>query len=159
VIEHWLDRIGCFCRLQTPSIAVKREAYEHAGGYCPQAKSAFDWEMWQRLAVHYPVWYEPRPLAFFRESSASESSYLIASGEQIADTRAVIEIAQTYLPRPMAETLARRAREHYALFALDHARRYLAAGDFDAARANIREGLKCSQSEQVKQKLIALLST
>ena len=122
MIEGWLDRIGVCCRLQTPSIVVRREAYERLGGYCPEAKSAFDWEMWQRLAVHYPVWYEPKPLAFFRQSSGSESVRVIASGQQIADSRAVIEIARTYLPSATVDALSRRAGENYALWAFVLAR-------------------------------------
>lgn len=157
-IEDWLSRIGCSCRLQTPSIVVRREAYERLGGYCPQAKSAFDWEMWQRLAVHYPVWYEPQPLAFFRESSGSESARLVASGEQIADTRAVIQIARSYLPSAAADTLSRRAAEQYALWAFELARRQLEAGNPGAAMANLQEGIRCSRSDEVTQRLFSLLS-
>jgi len=158
IIEGWLDRIGSSCRLQTPSIVVRREAYERLGGYCPQAKSAFDWEMWQRLAVNYPVWYESRPLAFYRRSRGSESARGVASGEQIADTRAVIEIARTYLPRAEADTLSQRAGEIYALRAFEFASQQLGAGNLSAAIANIGEGIRCSQSHETTRKLLALLS-
>jgi glycosyltransferase involved in cell wall biosynthesis len=158
ILDRWLERIGGCCRLQTPSIVVKRDAYERLGGYCPQAKSAFDWEMWQRLAVHYPVWYEPRPLAFFRLGKESESTRLKALGEQIADTRAVIEIARGYVPGGMAETLSRRAGDYYALFAFELARKEMEAGDLRAALLNLREGIQCGQSEEVVQQLISLLT-
>jgi glycosyltransferase involved in cell wall biosynthesis len=156
-IEDWLARIGGFCRLQTPSIAVRREAYERVGGYVPQARSAFDWEMWQRLAVHYPVWYEPKALAFFREGSQSESAHLIASGQQTADTRAVIDLARDYLPRAVADAVSRRAGEHYAVRALELAARQMEAGDLRAALANFREGIQCSQSTEVIQRLFSML--
>ncbi len=158
IIECWLDRIGCSCRLQTPSIVVRREAYERLGGYCPQARSALDWEMWQRIAVHYPVWYEPRPLAFFRRSAQSEGSRVKASGEQIAHTRAVIEIARSYLPAAKVEALSRRAGEHYALFAFELARQQLEAGNPAGAIANLREGIRCSRSDDVVHKLVSWLS-
>jgi len=158
VIPCWLERIAGLCRLQTPSIVVRREAYERLGGYCPQARSAFDWEMWQRLAVHYPVWYDPAPLAFFRLNSGSESAALKATGGQIADTRAVIEIARTYLPSAMVDTLSRRAGDYYAMFAMDLARQQIEAGNLSAAILNLREGIRCSTSDQVTRKLIALLS-
>ena len=157
-IEGWVDLIGCCCRLQTPSIVVRREAYERLGGYCPQARSAFDWEMWQRLSVHYPVWFEPKPLAFFRQSSGSESARLTALGQQIADTREVIEIARTYLPGAQADTLSRRAGENYALLALQLAERQILAGNLHGAVANIGEGIRCSHSREVTQKLFSLLS-
>jgi len=157
-IDGWLDRIGAGCRLETPSIVVRREVYERLGGYCPQARSVFDWEMWQRIGVHYPVWYEPRPLAFFRKSSGSEGARVAASGDQISDTRAVIEIARTYLPREKADALSRRASEHYALFALDLARKQLESGNLRSAMANLREALRCSCSADVRHQLSTLLS-
>ena len=156
-IPGWLDRIGVCCRLQTPSIVVRREVYERLGGYCPQARSVFDWEMWQRIAVHYPVWYEPEPLAFFRQSSASESARVIASGEQIADTRAVIEIVRSYLPSAKADALWRRARENYALYAFELAKKQMDAGNLRAAMVNLAEGVRCSRSDEVTEKLLSFL--
>jgi glycosyltransferase involved in cell wall biosynthesis len=157
IIEDWLERIAVVCRLQPPAIVVRRDAYEKLGGYCHQAKSAFDWEMWKRIAVYYPVWYEPRPLVYFYRHNASESSHLIQSGEQIADTLKAIEISQSYLPGTVSAKLTRRAREYYANCALDIAKRQLELGDYQAMFANIREGLKCSQSEQVKRRLVSIL--
>jgi len=156
-IDGWLDRIGVCCRLQTPSIVIRREAYERLGGYCPQAKAAFDWEMWQRVSVHYPVWYEPRPLAFFRKSDESESARLAASGELVADSRAAIEVARSYLPVAKADTLARRALEYYALWAFELADQQMKKGNLAAAMANLREGIRCSRSEEVTHKLCSLL--
>lgn len=158
LIEGWLDRIAVSCRLQTPSVVVRREAYERLGGYCPQARSAFDWEMWQRISVHFPIWYEPRLLAFFRHYGESESGRLRANGELIADTRTVIEIARSYLPPEKADALSRNAGEGYALWALELARRQLEAGNLAGALANIREGILCSRSDEVKYKLFSLLS-
>jgi glycosyltransferase involved in cell wall biosynthesis len=157
VIADWLERIAVMCRLQTPAIVVKRQVYEQLGGYCPQARSTFDWEMWQRLAVHYPVWFEPTPLAYFREHAASESSDLIKSGRQIADARRVIEIAHSYLPCDSKKRLSPKARENYALYAPDVAQRQLQAADYQAALANIREGLQCSRSPPITEKLLTLL--
>ena len=157
-IDGWLDRIGVCCRLQTPSIAVRREVYERLGGYCPQANSAFDWEMWQRIAVHYPVWYEPTLLAFFRQNGESESTRLTASGQRVADTLAAIDVARSYLPAAKAETLSRRALEYYAQWAFELAEEQMKKGNLAAALANLREGIRCSRSDAVTRKLVALLS-
>ncbi|MGA3117699.1 MAG: glycosyltransferase family 2 protein [Syntrophobacteraceae bacterium] len=157
VIENWLERIAVKCRLQFASIVVKRKVYEGLGGFCPQAGSAFDWEMWKRIAIRYPFWYEPKPLACFCQGSSSETHQLLRSGKQIADARRCIEISRGYLPRDLADRLSRRAKESYACYALDIARQYLNSGHCRAAIANMREALECSQSEQVKQELISLL--
>jgi hypothetical protein len=158
VLEGWIDRIASICRLQTASIVVRREVYEKLGGYCPQARSAFDWEMWQRIALNYPVWFEPRILAHFRESESSETARLIASGGQIADARAAMKVAQTYLPRDRADRLGRIAAEHHALRAIDLAQKRLNANDASGALENIREGVLCSQSDEVTHKLLEWLT-
>lgn len=158
ILQDWLDLIAGCCRLQTPSIVVRREAYERLGGYCPQARSAFDWEMWQRIAVHYPVWFEPQPLAFFRRSSVSESARIAASGQQIADTRAALEIARTYLPREKVDALSRRASEYYARFALDRARQQMASGNLPAVMANLREAALCSSSSDIQHQLFSFFA-
>jgi len=158
ILEGWIDRIAGICRLQTASIVVRREVYERLGGYCPQARSAFDWEMWQRIALDYPVWFEPRVLAHFRESESSETARLIASGGQIADARAAMNVAQTYLPRDRADRLGRIAAEHHALRAIDLAQKRLNANDASGALENIREGVLCSQSDEVTHKLLEWLT-
>lgn len=157
-LEGWLDRIAVMCRLQFVSIAVRRSAYETLGGFCPQAGSAFDWDMWKRIAVRFPLWYEPRPLACFLQGARSETHRLARSGEQIAHARRAIEIAERYLPADRVVELSRRARQHQAAYALDLARRQLRRGDRSAAIANIREGLRCSPTHALEEALVALLA-
>lgn len=157
VLTDWLEKIIVMCRLQASPIAVKRSVYENLGGFCAKAGAASDWEMWKRIAVHYPMWYEPEPLAWYRQHSSSDNSRLLKSGGLIADVRRSIEISQSYLPAHKADKLSQQAREHYAFYALDTAKKLLGDREFEAAIAQIREGLKCSQSSQVKDGLVALL--
>jgi tetratricopeptide (TPR) repeat protein len=156
ILSNWLERIAAHCELQFPAIVVKRDVYETIGGFCAEANSAFDWEMWQRIAVHYSVWYEPQPLAYFRTHTEAESHQLMKSGQQIADSRKAIEIAQTYLPKMTSDSLSDRARERYALWALQLAKQQLKQGMSQAAIANIGEALQCSQSSVVQQALTQL---
>jgi glycosyltransferase involved in cell wall biosynthesis len=157
VHTQWLQRIVEACWVQTPAIVVKRHAYEQLGGYCPEANSAFDWEMWKRIAVHYPVWYEPRTLACFRVHSASESDELIRNGQQLADTRRAIEISRTYLPEAVADKFSDAAQKYYAVLALNRAKQLFEKKQYHAAFENIREGLACSRSEAIERAVIALL--
>jgi glycosyltransferase involved in cell wall biosynthesis/tetratricopeptide (TPR) repeat protein len=157
VIEEWLERIAVMCRLQFASIVVRRKVYESLGGFCPQAGSAFDWEMWKRIAIHYSFWYEPRPLACFCQGSSSETQRLLESGKQIADALRCIEISRRYLPPDLADRLSRQAKESYAGYALDVARQQLNSGNYHAAIANMRGAIECSRSEHVKRELVSLL--
>lgn len=150
ILENWLDKIIVSQRIQPSSIVVKRKAYETLGGFCAEAKSAADWEMWKRISVHFPVWYEPQVLACYRLHSLSWSSRLIETGGNIADTRAAIQISQSYLPAGIASTLSSQALEHYAQYALREAQKQLQLKNPDAAQAQIKEALNCSQSPQVQ---------
>ncbi|MEH2307355.1 glycosyltransferase family 2 protein [Nostoc sp.] len=159
ILSNWLELIATMQRVQFPAIVVKRSTYEKLGGFCPEAGSAADWEMWKRIAVHYPIWYEPQILACFRLHSASESSRLNLTGTNIADTRKAIDISQFYLPEKIAADLSAKAREYYAFDALSRARQMLDNQDIAAAIALIREGLKCSNSPQLMASLASLLTT
>jgi glycosyltransferase involved in cell wall biosynthesis len=158
IIDDWLSRIATFCRLQMPSIVVKRSVYEELGGFCPQAKSAFDWEMWVRIAVHYDFWYEPQPLACFFQGRSSETYTLTQTGAQIQDALAAFLVFSSYFPDGEIENLSSKVKENYAKYALKNASEYMKIGNYQAANANIREALKCSQSKQLIRDLVILLS-
>lgn len=149
ILPDWLKLIATMQRVQFPSIVVRRSTYENLGGFCPEARSAADWEMWKRIAAHYPIWYEPQLLACFRLHSSSESSRLIKTGVNIADTRRAIEISKSYLPTTVANELSNKAKEYYALDALHRASNLLNMRDTNAALAQVREALQCSYSFKV----------
>jgi glycosyltransferase involved in cell wall biosynthesis len=157
VIEDWLERIAMECRVPFPSIVVKRDVYEKLGGFCPQANSAADWEMWKRIAVYYPIWYEPQALANNRLHSRSETNRLNKIGQVAADGLKAIEISHLYFPTAVRDRLTNKARKHYASYALAVAKQQLEEGNVQAAIANLQEGFKLSQSAQIKQLLIFLL--
>ena len=151
IVDNWLERIATHCRVQFPAIVVKREVYEKVGGYCPEAESAFDWEMWKRIGAAFPVWFEPRNLASFREHSEALSYELIRSGKQIADSRKTIPISNRYLPIEKRKFLSWWAKNELALFAVNQAKRQIEIGYKHGAEANLREALICSQIPSVKK--------
>ena len=159
IISNWIERIAVMQRVQCPAIVVKRSVYETLGGFCLEAGSAADWEMWKRIAVHYSVVYEPQPLACYRLHSSSESSRLITVGANITDILKSIEISQSYLPSDRAEILSKKAREHYAFYAVNTAKQMLGVEEEKTAISQIKAALKCSQSQQVKDAIIQLFSS
>ena len=60
-------------RIMTPSIAVRRKVYEQLGGFDRRLTVREDWEMWVRIAAHFPIWYERQPLAVYRMHAASNT--------------------------------------------------------------------------------------
>jgi glycosyltransferase involved in cell wall biosynthesis len=154
ILDQLLQRIGVWCMIQTPSIVVKRSVYETIGGFHPDLFHAGDWEMWKRIAAHYPVWYEPQPLARYRTHTANHTSSLVKSGANIANTRQAIEISQSYLPSAVNHTLTHQAREFYALYAFETACWQLVRLDLRAAIAQLSEALKCSHSPKAIAQMI-----
>jgi hypothetical protein len=157
ILSAWIEKIAVGCCIVCPAIVVKRSVYEKLGGFHPELTCALDWDMWKRIAVHYPIWYEPQPLACYRWHSASTLSGMIGSGVNIAEARRSIEISQSYLPEAIAAELSDKSREHHALFALQLAQQLLAAGDIAGVIAQIREAIKCNNSSTVLRSLASLL--
>lgn len=154
VLSGWIERIAISQRIQFPAIVVRRSVYETLGGFDPGLFFALDWDMWKRIAVQHPVWYEPVPLACYRNHSAQETLRLLRSGAAHADKRHAIEIARAYLPPGIERTLTRRAREHGAVSAIYAARSALAELDISAAMAHLREGSKFGFSAKAAEALL-----
>lgn len=156
ILNNWLERIAVRQEIQFPSIVVRRSVYEHLGGFYPPVGYAADWEMWKRIATHYPVGYQPTPLACWRMHSFSASSRSIKQAKDMADLQHSIDISASYLPPEKTANLSRQAQENYSLYALQTARKFLESGQANEAIAQIRAALKLSQSPQVRDRVIAL---
>jgi hypothetical protein len=158
VLEQWLERIASDLPLQPPSIVVRREVYERVGGFDRRMLSCGeDWEMWVRIALHYPVGYEPEPLAVYRDNSSSLTKRSIRSGQNIRDVRMATDIIRAYLPRAIARTTSRKAGETWASWALHWAEQFIAKGDAAAAATQLREGLRCSHSQRILSPALLLM--
>jgi glycosyltransferase involved in cell wall biosynthesis len=149
ILENWLDRIAVEQVIQTPAIVVKRSVYEELGGFLPELCYALDWEMWRRIAARRPFWYEPGIAACYRVHGSSATSRLRQTAGDIEDVRRSIDIASAYLPGDSARALTRKAREFYALWALEYGRDFSSDGAFGPACAQLRGALRCSASPKV----------
>jgi hypothetical protein len=149
VIPDWLGRIAVGQRLQTPCMVVRRAAYERLGGFDRRGGFAEDWEMWVRVAAHYPVAHEPEPLALYRVHLRSRTGRFMRSGENVRDLRRVIEINREHLPSEVADEVSRRALRETATTCLRRARRLLGAGDTDAMWAQLREAVRSDPSPRI----------
>ena len=71
--------------IQTPSITVKKEVYQTIGTFNPTLSWTEDWEMWARIAKHYPMGYITAPLACYRVHDTSSTSQKKITGENVLD--------------------------------------------------------------------------
>lgn len=147
-LEGALERLSEQQRIMTPSIVVRRDVYERLGGFDSRLICSEDWEMWVRIAAHYPVWYEPQPLASYRMHSNSNSGRHARFAEELEYTRQAIDIFSGYLPSQLRKA-ARRARQTYAASALAGAERMLRASDQEAANAHLKTALRLSRSPRI----------
>jgi hypothetical protein len=150
VISNWLEKIATGQRLQPPAMVVRREVYEGLGGF-DQRISHYgeDWEMWVRIAAHYPVWYEVEPVALYRIHPQSLTSKASRTGQNGRDLRQVIEINKSSLPKAREPYLTAQAKKNFAAACLRRASRMLNARELDAALAQILEAMRTHRSWNV----------
>jgi hypothetical protein len=153
ILEKGLERLAQEQRIMTPSIVVRRSVYEELGGFDSRLICSEDWEMWVRIAAHYPIWYEVEPLALYRMHPDSNTGRHVGTAQDMKYTRAAIEMFKHQLPEDRAGRLTRQARETYALAAIRTARALLGRGDFAGVRAQLREAIRLSHSFKVTSKI------
>ena len=135
--------------IRFPAIAVKRQTYETVGGFHPALFHSADWDMWKRVALAVPVWYDPRPLALYRLHERSDTTILMRTGANIADARQAIAIARQYLPAAEGEEWTREALLYHGLYAIEVAEQMVGRRSWTAAWAQLREAFRCSCSVAV----------
>ena len=153
ILTDGLERLALEQRIMTPSIVVRREVYEHLGSFDSRLICSEDWEMWVRIASQYPVWYQPEPLAAYRMHQASNTGRHVRNADDLRYTRMAIEIFKSYLPEEKAAQISRRARETYALSALETSYAMFLKRDPSAMLAQLREAVLLSRSPKVLERI------
>lgn len=159
ILENWLEKLASEQRIMTPSIVVRREVYEKLGGFDQRLICSEDWEMWVRIATHYPIWYEVEPLAVYRMHLDSNTGRHIRTGKDMRYTREAINIFTAYLPDKIADQISRQAKETYAFSALEMAYLLFTKGDIPAMLIQMREAIQFSSSFRVILQIVKLLGT
>jgi len=116
VLKAWLLRIAQHQRLQYCVMTVKRDVYEKLGGFYG-VRYGEDWEMWVRIAAHYPVAYTPEILAEYRRHENSITGQAFLNGQNLRDVQWVINTIQNYLPADQRKKAKQEALKYYAHYA------------------------------------------
>ena len=115
LLNDWLPQIARTQLIQPPAMVVKRSVYEKLGSFYA-VHYGEDWEMWVRIAAHYPVAHSPRKLALYRVHQNNITSRYFLSGQSITDVLKVLDLIQEFLPvseRPQAKRYSKRQLAHY----------------------------------------------
>jgi len=155
------NKIG-FNPIQTPSIAVRREVYERLGGFDRRAGYCEDWEMWARIAAHYAIGYETKPLAAYRQArQGSLTATSTRSGEIARDMQKATNIVSAYLldllPDNVSNDLLKNNREACAMEILNRAQKLLDVGDPKSAFNQFQVVRELRTSSKVTKRLLELL--
>ena len=135
-------------QLETPSIVVKRSVYEQLGSFFA-VHYGEDWEMWARIAAHFPVAYSPKCLAQYRYLNTTSISHrYIREGQNTQDITKVITLINQYLPAEHRKRLKKNALRHYAMYCLSLVNG-LYPTDKRAAIMQIRGALRMSQHSTI----------
>ncbi|WP_373055891.1 glycosyltransferase family 2 protein [Zunongwangia sp. H14] len=118
VLENWLHKLAEFPRLQYVAITVKREVYEKLGSFY-LVHYGEDWEMWARIAKHYPTAYIPEFLAEYREHKNSITWRSYQSGQNIKDIAKVTAAIISYLPKKDQKKMLKIANRNYVYWILN----------------------------------------
>jgi Glycosyltransferases, probably involved in cell wall biogenesis len=113
IIKNCLERIAVTNPIQPPAIVVKREVYENLGSFFA-VHYGEDWEMWVRIAAHYPIAYSPRFSAHYRVHGSNITTNSILSGQNIKDIEKVINIINNYLPKHRRQKLRKEAKRNFS---------------------------------------------
>jgi len=114
LLDDWHAKITVQCVIQCAAIAVRRRVYEQLGGFLPHLHYVADWEMWQRIASQFPVWFEPSILASYRLHPHSATSLLRLDAADTREVREMIDLTVTYHSPARGRVLARKARSWWA---------------------------------------------
>ena len=151
-LEDGLARLASEQRIVTPSIAVRRSVYENLGGFDPRLICAEDWEMWVRIAAHYPIWYEPAVLAAYRTHHDSNTGRHFRNAEELRYSRMAIRLFRPLLPPRREAAIRRGALNAYAKSALANAEEFARNGDRKSMRAHLAAALHLRPSPRVLRK-------
>jgi glycosyltransferase involved in cell wall biosynthesis len=146
ILTNWLQTISQDQRIQCPSIVVRRNAYEHLGGFRSDLCFALDWEMWVRIAASYAVWYEPEPLACYRNHEANETSRLRRLGLIFADVQRAIDITSRHLPAELQSKVGHEILATHRNLELGFTNQAFSEGDVWSGMANLRRAIKYDPS-------------
>ncbi len=113
ILNNWLPKIAERQRTQYVAITIRREVFEKLGGFYGITYGE-DWEMWARIAKHYPIAYTPAMLADYRKHSSSISENKYRTGQHIKDIAQAIELIQSHLPQSQRKTILQKSKRYYA---------------------------------------------
>ncbi len=149
ILQNWLEKLARKQRIQTPAMVVRRSVYERLGSFYG-VHYGEDWEMWMRIAAHYPTGYIPEILAEYRKHDDSISGKYISTGQNIRDLKQVMQTSKRYFNANQWQMIQKDATRFYAGYAIHTARKLWGRyQNKEGTKNQIKEALNLSPNIQV----------
>jgi glycosyltransferase involved in cell wall biosynthesis len=156
ILPNLIETLATKDCIQCASIVVKKTTYERIGGFSRELKHALDWEMWIRIANSFPMFYEPRILACWRQHGNATTSRQMVTGENTRDIAKAVGIWSRYLPVSEAERLSKVSLRLHAIGALKLAEYLGRQGSVEGYRNQIVSALVCEPSLAIRWRAMLL---
>lgn len=111
VVRDFLEKELVAQHLQTPSMVLRREAYETLGGFDRRLNASEDWEMWIRVARFNQVVACNDVLAEYRVHRGSATRRDVLDGSRLRSDKVFGGIVASYVPASLLKKV-RRARDY-----------------------------------------------
>jgi glycosyltransferase involved in cell wall biosynthesis len=148
-VDDWLEYVFANLAIQCSAMVVRRAVYERLGGFDTNYRYCCDREMWQRIAMEYPVWFDPRPLTDFRVHRGGVSSVLRRRSHSWLELKRCAMQAARRLSPPARYQALRSFRRHTVRLAAVEARRAMLYGDWRGAFAIFKGAASIAQLRDV----------
>jgi hypothetical protein len=116
-----------------------------------------DWDMWKRIAVRKPMFYEPEPLACYRLHAAAESGRAIRTAENVVEERLSIDLSMFDIAPHKGRQIRRQARRLAGVRAACRARLRRQRGHRKPAWRQFNEASLCSLAPPMTARLVYML--
>ena len=143
ILQYFVETLVAKECIQCAAIVVKRSTYERVGGFNVELKHALDWEMWIRIASKFPIFYEPKILACWRNHPGATTSRQIRSGDNIRDIARAVGIWSRHLPAGESLHLSAIVLNRFAHVGLGLARQLLRQNDVEGSLNQVDAALLC----------------
>jgi glycosyltransferase involved in cell wall biosynthesis len=148
-VEHAARFLAEQQRVMTPSICVRRHAYETVGGFHPELRCVEDWEMWVRIASRFGVYHVREPLAIYRLHDNSNTGRNLRDATETRYAVRAIDLITDQLPPADRAAVRNAARRAVARRALDTGYALARRGDWRTALVQYRAALRLSRSPEI----------
>lgn len=141
--EAFVERQLTAQQLHFASLIIRRSVYEALGGFRATLAHCCDWEMWNKLILFWPLYYDPELLACNRLHAGSATSHMIRTGRNVREERACISLSASYFPRTIAKRIYSGGMKATAIRAIRSALQAWRRGEGKVVLHQLFEALRC----------------